>query len=154
MHQQKDNVDISYIGAPSALESLMGLILPLALIAAVLLLMTTWKPSETGQPSGKAFLTGALVASAAVWTIVWGAAAVEYTERSDTAAAAAQSTLQSYGLTVSSEDALDLVQARTTSSFTAESAQGRELITATWEDEALVLYSTGYEGASLPRVDR
>lgn len=146
-------MDISYIGAPGALESPMGLILPLALIAAVLLLMTTWKPAEGKQPSAKAFLTGSLVASAAVWAMVWGAAAIDYTERSDAAAYAAQATLQSYGLSITLDDALDLVQARTTSSFTAESSEGRELITAEWEDEALVLYSTGYEGASLPRVN-
>lgn len=147
-------MDISYIGAPGALESLMGLILPLALIAAILLLMTTWKPGKGESPYGKAFLTGSLFAAAAVWAVVWGVAAVDYTERSDAAATAAQSTLHTYGLEVAYEDALDLVQARSSSSFTAESSQGRELITAKWEDEALVLYSTGYEGATLPRVDR
>lgn len=145
---------IAYIGSRTALESPMGLILPLALIAAVLLLMTVWKDTSAGI-STKSFLVGGLYALAAVWAIVWMGAAHDYTERSTEAAEAAVQTMNSaYGVELSAEDAMDIVQDRTREGFIAQSAEGRIVLDAVWEDESLVLYSTGYEAANLQRVER
>lgn len=145
---------IAYIGSRTALESPMGLILPLALVAAVLLLMTVWKDTSAGI-STKSFLTGGLYAVAAVWAIVWMGAAHDYTERSVQAAEAAVQTMNStYGVVIATEDAMDIVQDRAGDEFIAQSPEGRILLNAVWEDESLALYSTGYEAANLQRVER
>lgn len=147
---------IPYIGARSAVESPMGIILPLALIASILLLMSLWKPerSENGY-LGKSFVTGLLGASAIIWTVIWGVSAIDYNDRSREAADAASMTLENrFGLALDPQDALDLVQGRTGERIIAQSPEGRMILEAEWEDSALVIYSTGFEAASMARLDR
>lgn len=144
---------IAYIGARSALESPMGLILPLALIASVLLLLTTWQERTKGF-STKSFLRGALYASAGAWVLVWGAASIDYTDRSHEAAEAASYTLGAvYGVQIEPEAALAIVQDDLDGyQFKGLSNGTVLLLGAEWNDGQLHMNSMGYEAAVLPQA--
>lgn len=144
---------IAYIGTRSALESPMGLILPLALIAATLLLLTTWKYTTHGF-SAKAFLRGALYGLAVAWVFIWGAAAADYTDRSHEAAEAATYTLgMVYGVEIEPEAALAIVQDDLDGlQFKGQTADTTLVLSAEWIDGSLHMNSMGYEAAVLPQA--
>ena len=144
---------IAYIGARSVLESPMGLILPLALIASILLLMTTWKYSSEGF-SLKGFLRGAMYGLAVAWVFIWGAAAAEYTDRSHEAAEAASYTLgMVYGVQIEPEAALAIVQDDLDGlQFKGQTHDATLVLSAEWVDGSLHMNSMGYEAAVLPQA--
>lgn len=146
---------IPYIGAQSAVQSPMGLIIPLALAVSILLLMTVWKPAKNSTDTMlKGFLQGSVIGAAVVWSILWSSGAGAYNDDSDAAAEQAALNLgAAYGLEIDQETALAIVQDNLEGrEFEGITEAGVILMSASWDDGELHLYSRGYEAAALSQA--
>lgn len=146
---------IPYIGTHSAVQSPMGLIIPLALAISVGLLMTTWKPAEGSRGSAlRSALQGGIVAAAVVWSIFWSGGVGAYNDDSNAAAEQAALNLgASFGLEIDQETALAIVQDKLEGhEFEGITESGIILMSASWDDGELHLYSRGYEAAVLSQA--
>lgn len=146
---------IPYIGAQSAVQSPMGLIIPLALAVSILLLITVWKPAagSTGLVLRSA-LQGAIVAASIGWAIIWSTGVGAYNDDSNAAAEEAALNLGAvYGLEIDQDTALAIVQDKLDGrEFEGITESGVILMTAKWDDGKLHLYSRGYEAAVLSQA--
>lgn len=141
---------IPYIGAQSAVQSPMGLVIPLALAFSVLLLMTTWKPAGGSRGSVlRSALQGGIVAATVVWAVFWGAGVSSYNDDSEAAAEQAALNLGAvYGVEIDREAALAIVQDRLEGyEFEGTTEAVVLLMSASWEEGDLHLYSRGHEAA-------
>lgn len=139
----------------SAYLSLMGLILPLALIASALLLTTVWKTPE-GPLSARLFVQTALITAAMCWTLAWGVAVQDHEAGVDEAAADVSVMLGStYGISVGEEDARAIVTDTLGDRTFKGSAEGAlYLLTGSWEDDGFHLNTVGQEISVLPAFTR
>lgn len=146
---------IPYIGAHTVAQSPMGLIIPLALAAAVLLLLSAYKPGrDAAAGSWKSFLTGAVIAAAVIWTGIWGWMVIGYnTETAEAAESAALSLNAVYGLEISEEAATAIVRDDLDGyEFMGTTEQDVMILGGEWEDGKLHLYSRGFEAAVLEQA--
>lgn len=143
---------IPYIGGHTAAQSPMGLIIPLALAAAVLLLVSAFTRGSRA-PWQKA-VNAAVIAAAVIWTGVWGWMVAGYnTDSSEAAEAAALNLHAAYGLAIDEDAALAIVQDDLEGyEFKGATAEDVMILGAEWDAGQLHLYSRGFEAAVLSQA--
>lgn len=140
----------------SAYLSPMGLILPVALAAALLLLTTVWKPARE-TVNTRLFVQAAIWAAALCWVIVWGAAVQDHDQAVDKAAEETALIFQSgYGIRIDPEDARDIVtDTLGDRTFKGGTEDGSVyLLSGTWEDNGFHLNTVGQAVSVLPADER
>lgn len=139
----------------SAYLSLMGLVLPLALIASALLLTTVWKTAE-GPLNARLFVQTALITAAVCWTLAWGVAVQDHKAEVNDAAAAAAGMLQdTYGIVVEEDDARAIVTDSLGDRTFKGSAEGAVyLLSGSWEEDGFHLNTVGQEISVFPALTR
>ncbi|MCC3299384.1 hypothetical protein [Arthrobacter caoxuetaonis] len=143
---------IPYIGGHTAAQSPMGLIIPLALAGAVLLLVSAYKrgPRAPWQQT----VNTAVIAAAVIWAGAWGALVAGYNSDSSEAAKTAALNLHAvYGLAIDEDAAMAIVQDNLEGyEFKGATAEDVMILGAEWDAGQLHLYSRGFEAAVLSQA--
>ncbi|MGK3708714.1 hypothetical protein [Arthrobacter sp. IK3] len=142
---------IPYIGAHSAAQSPMGIILPLALAASILLLLSAYKPADDSARLARTAMKTLVIAAAASWAVIWAFLTAGYnSDSADAAGTAALNLSAAYGLAIDEEAALAIVQDDLEGyEFLGTTSEGVMILSAAWEENQLHLYSRGFEAAVL-----